>query len=213
MADLIKIDGKSVNSLRSAAKKIGCSASKLSSLFNSKGNLVYYDNKMIERVKGCGIKVVKRKKRSKDSYYGVKVLQVNTGKIFNSIEQAAKAAGGVDSWTMSKKITVSGGFIDNEGNEYKRLTPMVTKRIYNNDGKTVKSKERSKNIIQEKPMVYKKVESKFTYQDLPKELQDLIVEKINDMCNMNKPFLEIKDFMKKMGCKKMIIDLGVEDEK
>lgn len=213
MDDLIKIDGKTVNSLRSAAKEIGCSASKLSGLFSSNGNLIYYNNKQIERVKGCGVRVVKRKKRRIDSYYGVKVLQVNTGKIFNSIEQAAKAAGGVDSWTMSKKLQFSGGFIDKEGNEYKRLTPMVTKNTYSDDGKTVKSKNHSESIIKEKPIEYKKVESKFTYQDLPKELQDLIVEKINDMCNMNRPFLEIKDFMKKMGCKKMIINLGVEDEK
>jgi hypothetical protein len=53
---------------------------------------------------------------------------------FKSIKDAAAYAQ-VDGWTMSKKMETSGSFIDNNGDEYIRETPMKTKNKYKNTGK------------------------------------------------------------------------------
>ena len=60
-------------------------------------------------------------------------------KWFKSIRAAAKFAG-VNEWTMSKKMEVSGSFIDAEGNEYFRDRPMKTKNNYEDTGKAMKKR-------------------------------------------------------------------------
>ena len=69
----------------------------------------------------------------------VKVYCETTGIMYDSIKEAAKVAD-VDNWTMSKKMEISGAFIDSKGNVYKRMSPMDTKNKYKDTGKSVKYK-------------------------------------------------------------------------
>lgn len=139
----------------------------------------------------------------------IRVYCKTLSKWFKSISAAAKFAG-VDGWSMSKKMETAGSFIDDIGREYIREKPMRTKNKYENTGKTLKRKcdkrvrrKSVKQLIAEQPVK----EKEFVYADLPKPVRDLIDEKIVDMCNHNRPWFEIKDFMLKMGCKEVTISL------
>jgi len=65
------------------------------------------------------------------------VVCITNGKKFESIEAAAKYAK-AKRWTMNVKMSVAGGFVDSEGREYRRETPMKTKNNYRNTGKELK---------------------------------------------------------------------------
>lgn len=80
---------------------------------------------------------------------------------FKTITLAAQFAG-VNDWTMSKKMTTSGQFIDDKGNVYRRLKPMNSKNTYENTGSTMKIKM-PKNIKRNK------VEEKMDLFDYMKE--------------------------------------------
>ena len=62
------------------------------------------------------------------------VVCITNGKKFKSIKDAAKYAG-VKNWSMSVKMATAGGFIDSQGREYHRESPMQTKNQYKNTGK------------------------------------------------------------------------------
>lgn len=124
----IDVNGKRFRSLSQAARYIRISTSRLSELLKNKKEFMF-DNFRIQEIP-------KPKKPKPKSKY-CKVLQINTGKIFNTISEASRYAG-VDSWTMSVKMETAGSFIDKNGNEYKRLSPMITKNKYVNTGKTIK---------------------------------------------------------------------------
>lgn len=64
-------------------------------------------------------------------------VRCSNGKIYQSIIEAAKAAG-VQHWTMGCKMVSAGGFIDKDGNEYTRMDPANFKNQYPNTGKTLK---------------------------------------------------------------------------
>lgn len=139
---------------------------------------------------------------------------------FSTITAAAKYAG-VDGWTMSLKKGTAGSFIDKYGNEYIREHPMSTKNKYVNRGKKikrdVKKHKRKPNEIAQRVKDglfhrdYTPIKSKsndFVFADLPAPVRELIEEKINDMFRADVPWSKIKEFMLKMGCKKLTLTLA-----
>lgn len=64
----------------------------------------------------------------------VRVINITKDIWFDTIGEAAKYAK-IDGWTMSKKMETSGSFVDDNGDEYIRETPMRTKNKYKNTGK------------------------------------------------------------------------------
>lgn len=140
----IDVNGKRFRSLSQAAKYIRISTPRLSELLRNKKEFMY-DNFRIQEINKPKIPKLKSTKIPKLKSKYCKVLQVNTGKIFKTIKEASEYAG-VDSWTMSVKMEVAGSFIDKNGNEYKRLSPMITKNKYVNTGKTLKTGHVGKEI-------------------------------------------------------------------
>jgi hypothetical protein len=136
----------------------------------------------------------------------INIFCKNLNKWFGSLGEAARFAN-ADAWTMSKKMETAGGFVDKNGNEYIRQEPMKTKNQYKNTGKQVQKVLKRKRKVINKPIQ----KEEFVYGDLPKVVRDLIDEKIVEMCNQNKRWFEIKDFMLKMGCKSVTI--SIKDEK
>lgn len=135
--------------------------------------------------------------------YGCRVWCPTLDKWFNSIRAASRFAGAND-WTMSKKMEVSGSFIDANGNKYIREYPMKTKNDYVDTGNTIKSVRTFKGRRKRKTA---NTEPTFTFQELPAPVQDLINSEISRMLVSNVPWEEIKAFMLKMGCKKIVLSL------
>lgn len=125
----VLVDGVAYNSIGDAEKSCGFPVNTLAKPLRQ-GRKIY---------KGHTIEYVLPSQKDKYSHKTVKVLCVTTGVTYNKLGDAAKAAG-ADQWTMSKKMETSGGYIDANGNEYRRLTPMVSKNMYKDTGKTLKSK-------------------------------------------------------------------------
>lgn len=130
----------------------------------------------------------------------IRVINTTKNMWFKSIKDAATYAQ-VDGWTMSKKMETSGSFIDSNGDEYIRETPMQTKNKYKNTGKKLcKAGTRAKRTrICKQP--------NFVFQDLPMPVRDLINQEISRMLVSNVPWEQIKAFMLKMGCKKIVLSL------
>lgn len=124
---------------------------------------------------------------------------------FNTIKEAAIYAG-CDGWSMSKKMDIMGSFVDNAGNVYKRETPMQTRNTYNT---TTNYTSVKRGKYSRKPNNKK---ADFVFSDLPKVVQELIEEKISEMLEQNKPWSEIKVFLKKMGCKKLTLRVTEDAE-
>lgn len=139
---------------------------------------------------------------------GVRVYCKTLKKWFRSIKDADKFAK-VNDWTMSKKMTTAGSFVDFDGNEYVRLEPMKSKNIYNNTGTTLK-----KIIKRHKKVKTEQIEKvdDFVFGDLPVPVQQLIEKTILDMLEANKPWVDVKNFMRSMGCKQLTIRI-VDDAK
>lgn len=130
----------------------------------------------------------------------IRVINTTKNIWFKSIKQAAAYAQ-VDGWTMSKKMETSGSFIDNNGDEYIRETPMQTKNTYKNTGKKLckVGTHAKRTRICKQP--------DFVFQDLPMPVRDLINQEISRMLVSNTPWEQIKAFMLKMGCKKIVLSL------
>lgn len=96
---------------------------------------------------GLPLKVLRSIKKTNSVKY-CPVYCETLNRKFRTITLAAQFAG-VNDWTMSKKMTTSGQFIDDKGNVYKRLKPMNSKNIYENTGSTLK-REMPKNIKRNK---------------------------------------------------------------
>lgn len=204
----IDVNGKIFRSLSQAAKYIRISTSRLSELLKNKKEFMY-DNFRIQEIN----KPKKPKPRSKYC----KVLQVNTGKIFNTISEASKYAG-VDSWTMSVKMEVAGSFIDKNGNEYKRLSPMITKNKYANTGKTINNPtQRFFPTFDELVPIKHKIpvepveEKKLKFENYPQVIQSLIRKEIRTMIREDKPWSEIKKFLRDVGCETLTIKVDVDE--
>lgn len=132
----------------------------------------------------------------------IRVINITKNMWFKSIKEAAAYAQ-VDGWTMSKKMEASGSFIDNNGDEYIRETPMQTKNKYKNTGK----KLCKAHVCIKRTRICKQPD--FAFSELPMPVRDLINQEISRMLVSNTPWEQIKAFMLKMGCKKII--LNIED--
>ena len=78
--------------------------------------------------------IIKSKRNSKKN---CQVFCKETNTLYESITSVAKELG-IDSWTMGKKMTAAGCFIDENGNTYQRMTPMKSKNVYANTGASLK---------------------------------------------------------------------------
>lgn len=76
---------------------------------------------------------------AKGHYQAVRVYCKTLNKWFNSITDAANFAG-AKQWTMGLKMGRSGKFIDKNGNEYTRETPLKSADNYKDTGPTVQKK-------------------------------------------------------------------------
>ena len=76
-------------------------------------------------------------------------VRCSNGKIYKSISAAASAVG-VNMWTFSQKMGVSGKFIDSEGNEYVRSVPARFKDKYKNTGSTMLKGYPKRRVVKEK---------------------------------------------------------------
>lgn len=127
----VLVDNVAYNSISDAERALGWSENTLAKPLRQ-GRKIH---------KGHTIEYVLPSQRDKIKYKSpkaVKVLCVTTGVTYDRLGDAAKVAG-ADEWTMSKKMETSGGYIDKNGNEYVRLSPMVSKNVYKDTGKTLKA--------------------------------------------------------------------------
>ena len=127
----VLVDNVAYNSISDAERALGLSENTLAKPLRQ-GRKIY---------KGHTIEYVLPSQKDKIKHKNikaVKVLCVTTGVTYDRLGDAAQVAG-VDSWTMSKKMEASGGYIDKNGNEYVRLSPMVSKNVYKDTGKTLKA--------------------------------------------------------------------------
>lgn len=76
---------------------------------------------------------------AKGRYQAVRVYCKTLNKWFNSITDAANFAG-AKQWTMGLKMGKCGKFIDKNGNEYTRETPLKTADNYRDTGPTLQKK-------------------------------------------------------------------------
>ena len=115
----IKVDGMIFDSLVKAAKFIKCNAYSISNKFTSaKSNKIEFKGHSVEKIEANNLTVKSNAGRKK-----VKVKCVTTGEIFNSISDAAKALG-INAWTFGLKMETNGKYVDAQGKEYVRETPI-----------------------------------------------------------------------------------------
>lgn len=132
----VLVDGKYYNNCAEAERAIGAASSTISDALRRGAPMVL--GHTVEALMPSMIKKYPNKKDTRRN--GTKVECITTGVVYKSINEAAAAAN-CDSWTMSKKMETSGGFVDAFGNEYRRLSPMATKNNYEDTGKTVQFKK------------------------------------------------------------------------
>ena len=132
----VLVDGVLFDNCAAAERAIGCSSSTISDALRRGAKTVFG-----HKVEALYPSMLKKKKNTTNRYgKSIKVECITTGVVYNSINEAASVAN-CDSWTMSKKMETSGGFVDARGNEYRRLTPMITKNTYEDTGKAVQFKK------------------------------------------------------------------------
>ena len=100
-----------------------------------------------------------------------------------------------------------GSFVDDEGNVYKRETPMKTRNIYNT---TTNYTSIKRGKYSRKPNKKAKTLD-FVFADLPKVVQELINKTATDMILQERPWSEVKSFLRSMGAKQLVLTLGDED--
>lgn len=156
----IQINDTIYPSIKEATKSMGWNTFALQNAI-SKGKTTYkgVPFKRIEETKE--VSSVKEPKAKNFKKQSCPVLCVNTGKVYNTITKAAKAAG-VPMWTMSLKMSGAGKFIDKEGNEYIRQKPMK-KRSERDYGKQTSKITR---VLTRK------------YHKNPEKIQELVITKV-----------------------------------
>ena len=133
----------------------------------------------------------------------------NLDRKFDSILEAAAFAG-VDSWTMSKKMEFSGGFIDSAGNEYVRLKPMKTKNVYKTTSKTLDRivPEYTRTV---KPKDEQQLPPVPQKPQVPDVVVEAIQEKIKRIIEDSPIHDQITELMKYAGLKKIIFTMPEND--
>jgi len=116
---------------------------------NYKGHSVMYASDHVKVQKEQAVKQANFERRYPKA---CKVI-CSDGTVYNSIEQASKAAG-VSGWTMGVKMETAGSFVDKNGNSYTRERPMETKNVYRNTGNYMKKPRQVKSTtVYTKPIV------------------------------------------------------------
>lgn len=210
----VLVDGKAYNSIAEAEQYYGFPVNTLAKPLRQ-GRKIY---------KGHTIEYVLPSQKNKyKSTKAVRVLCVTTGVTYNKLGDAAKAAG-ADQWTMSKKMEASGGYIDANGNEYRRLTPMRTKNTYKDTGKKLKSKREytprpSRRGVKlnttgafvpiNTALNLANEDARFPIVDMPKPLTQAPVDKKQEVPQIVKDAIndKIVDLLKKSNIYDQIVDL------
>ena len=212
----VLVDGVAYNSIRDAEKFCGFPVNTLAKPLRQ-GRKIY---------KGHTIEYVLPSQKDKYKHKNtkaVKVLCVTTGVTYNKLGDAAKVAG-EDQWTMSKKMETSGGYIDKNGNEYVRLSPMVSKNTYKNTGKTLKKIRKHVEIPSRRGVKLKttgtfvpidtalnlaNADARFPIVDMPKPLTQAPVDKKQEVPQIVKDAIndKIVDLLKKSNIYDQIVDL------
>lgn len=212
----VLVDNVAYNSISDAERALGWSENTLAKPLRQ-GRKTYKGH-TIEYVLPSQRDKIKRKNPK-----AVKVLCVTTGVTYDRLGDAAKVAG-VDSWTMSKKMETSGGYIDKNGNEYVRLSPMVSKNVYKDTGKTLKairgfnprpSRRGVKLNIKETfvpvdtALNLANADARFPIVDMPKPLTQAPVDKKQEVPQIVKDAIndKIVDLLKKSNIYDQIVDL------
>lgn len=188
------VDGIAYNSCAEAEKALGIVPCSLALRLRRGGRT--FKGHTIEPVMPSQIKLLPRKKR--EPINRIKVYSPTLNKTFPSIEGAAKVAQ-VDSWTMSKKMEASGGFIDKNGNEYIRLKPMKTKNTYSDTGKTLAKTHSFAHRTVVKPVDNKPVNTgtpvRVVKEEIPQIVKDAINDKIVQILKDNNIYQQIVDLL------------------
>ena len=129
---LVSVDGGKLRNVMDTAEKYNVKANSLYMALHN--NQKYFFDYRINKIDKYTYDLITSKASSKErnlSKRAVGVKCVDTGVVYPSISAAAKACG-EHMWTMSVKMEETGKFIDKEGKEYVRLTPMnkLTDRTY-----------------------------------------------------------------------------------
>ena len=209
----VLVDGKAYNSITDAERLCGFCAGTLAKPLRQ-GKKTY---------KGHTIEYVMPSQRKETSHKKVQVVCITTGVVYNKLGDAALAAG-ADSWTMSKKMEASGGYVDANGNEYRRLTPMRTKNKYKDTGKKLKSirkyaerpSRRGVKLNTKETFVpidtalnLANADARFPIVDMPKPLTQAPVDKKQEVPQIVKDAIndKIVDLLKKSNIYDQIVDL------
>lgn len=177
------VDGQPYASCAEAERKLGLAACVISHALKRGKKSVC--NHIIEPVYPSMIKPTNKT---------VKVVCVTTGVVYDKLGEAAKAAN-ADQWTMSKKMETAGGYIDINGNEYRRLTPMKTKNKYTNTGKKLQKTPRG-HTRTKKPLPDTAPETQTSIkQNVPQVVKDAINDKIIDLLKRAGVYDQIVDLL------------------
>lgn len=209
----VLVDGAAFNSIADAERHFGLGENTLAKPLRE-GKKSY---------KGHTIEYVLPSQKKETLHKKVKVVCITTGVVYNRLGDAALAAG-ADAWTMSKKMEASGGYIDANGNEYRRLTPMRTKNKYKDTGKKVKSKREytprpSRRGVKlnttgtfvpiDTALNLANADARFPIVDMPKPLTQAPVDKKPEIPQVVKDAINDKiiDLLKQAGIYNQIVDL------
>ena len=209
----VLVDNVAYNSIADAERALGLSENTLAKPLRE-GKKTY---------KGHTIEYVMPSQRKETSHKKVQVVCITTGVVYNRLGDAALAAG-ADAWTMSKKMEASGGYIDANGNEYRRLTPMRTKNTYKDTGKKLKAKREytprpSRRGVKlnitgafvpiDTALNLANADARFPIVDMPKPLTQAPVDKKPEVPQIVKDAIndKIVDLLKKSNIYDQIIDL------
>ena len=188
------VDGVAYNSCAEAEKVLGFVPCSLALRLRRGGRT--FKGHTIEPVFPSQITITTRKKRG--TTHRIKVYCPNLDKTFDSITDAAKYAQ-ADTWTMSKKMETSGGFVDKNGNEYKRLKPMNTKNNYPDTGKTLAKTHSFAHRIVVKPVDNKPINIgtpvRVVKEEIPQIVKDAINDKIIQILKDNNIYNQIVDLL------------------
>ena len=209
----VLVDGVVYDSCKEAERVIGCRTGSLADAIRRRGKTMFFGHQVEPLYPSM---VGKRKRHTK---YAVGVLCKTTGITYNTITEASKIAE-ADDWTMSKKMEVSGSFIDKNGNEYVRLKPMKTRNTYKKIHDTAKfdldkrfvgcatlSDVKFDNVKPVEPVAEKKLK----FENYPQVIQGLIRKEIRTMIREDKPWSEIKQFLRDIGCETLTIKVDVDE--
>lgn len=178
----IKVDGMIFDSLVKAARFIKCNAYSISNKFTTmQSDKIEFKGHSVEKVKINDL--MTKPKRGRKS---VKVKCVTTGEVFNSISDVAKMLG-VNAWTMGLKMETNGKYIDAQGKEYIRETPI------NRSGNTEYKKTKNDTILPKprREMIKDTILETVENLDVEKTVEKMVVSKTEEIHDLEKVAIKL----------------------